>query len=178
MAKQMEGSPTSSASDVTSAAMPFRRMLVLIDQSRSADAAVALVAEWVDGPGAEVRFVQVSEERTLRRGRGSAPDPVAAEPHRLVVDAPTLGARNRQLVHGIAAAAEGFGADLIVLGVERSRLAGHRFAPSLREQIMRATDLPVLVAPTPPSDGKWHHRRVPDLHRDEERAEAAGYARV
>jgi nucleotide-binding universal stress UspA family protein len=179
MAKQRESNPTRSLSDVTGAAMPFRRMLVLIDHSRSADAAVALVAEWVDGPGAEVRFVQVSEERTQRhRGRGSAADPVAAEPHRLVVAGPTLGARNRQLVHGIAEAAQSFGADLIVLGVDRSRLAGHRLAPSLREQIMRATDLPVLVAPTPPSDGKRHHRLVPDFHRDEERVDAPGYARV
>lgn len=176
MAKQRESNPNSSASEATTAAMPFRRMLVVIDQSQSAEAAVALVAEWVEGPGAEVRFVQVSEERKHRSGIESGADPVAVEQHRLVAAPPTLGARNRQLVHGIAEAAEGYRADVIVLGLERPRLAGHRLATSLREQIMRATDLPVLVAPTPQS--KRDHRRVPDLHRDEERADAPGYARV
>ncbi len=47
-------------------ATPFRRMLVAIDDSPAAQAAVGLVAEWVDGPGADVRFVQVTEERRQR----------------------------------------------------------------------------------------------------------------
>ena len=178
MAKHIESSPKSGASDGTGAAMPFRRMLVVIDQSQSAEAAVALVAEWVDGQGAEVRFVQVIEARKQRSGMKSGADTSGAGQHRLVADAPTLGARNRQLVHGIAEAAEGFGADVIVLGLDRQRLAGHRLATSLREQIMRATDVPVLVAPTPQSGATRHHRLLPDLHRDEERAPASRYARV
>jgi nucleotide-binding universal stress UspA family protein len=182
MAKQTGSNPTSGAQRVTGVPTPFRRMLVAIDESQAAEAAVALVAEWVDGPGADVCFVQVREARKQRRS-GAESDVDAnvttAEPAlRLVVGAPTLGARNRQMVHGIAEAAEGFGADVIVLGLDRTRLAGHRLATSLREQIMRATDLPVLVAATPQSDGKRHHRRMPDLHRDEERADAPRYARV
>jgi nucleotide-binding universal stress UspA family protein len=180
MAKQTGSNPNSGAQRVNGVPTPFRRMLVAIDESQAAEAAVALVAEWVDGPGADVCFIQVREARKQRRsGAGSDADVTPAEPaFRLVVGAPTLGARNRQLVHGIAEAAERFGADVIVLGLDRTRLAGHRFATSLREQIMRATDVPVLVAPTPQSDGKRHHHRMPDFHRDEERADAPRYARV
>jgi nucleotide-binding universal stress UspA family protein len=180
MAKQREINRNSGADEV-GVATPFRRMLVAIDESPTAAAAIGLVAEWVDGPGADVRFVQVIEARRQRPGGvESDGDAKAAETsHRLAVSAPTLGARNRQLVHGIAEAAEDFAADVVVLGLDRARLAGHRFAPSLREQIMRATDLPVLVAPSPQSNGKRHHRLVPDLHRDEERADTARrYARV
>ena len=174
MAKQTQINPTSQAKDETDGATPFRHMLVAIDESPAAVAAVGLVAEWVDGPGAEVRFVQVTETRRQQgNGVGSEAGLTADEPaHRLVVGAPTLGARNRQLVHGIAQAAEGFGADVIVLGFDRPRLTGHRLAPSLREQIMRATDLPVLVAPSPQSAGTRHHGLVPELRHDEERADA------
>jgi hypothetical protein len=93
-----------------------------------------------------------------------------------VVGASTLGARNRQLVRGIAEAAEDFGADVIVLGFDRRRLAGHRLAPSLREQVMRGTDVPVLVTPSPQADGKRHHRLAQD---DRERADTVHrYVRV
>lgn len=162
-------------------ATPFRRMLVAIDESTSAQAALALVAEWVDGPGADVRIVGVSERHQQRRSRPESDDgAVAAEAaHRLVVRAPTLGARNRQLVKGIAAAAEAFGADVIVLGLERRRLAGHRLAPSVRQQLVRTTDLPVLVAPAPQPAGTRHHRLVPELHHDREQADTTPrYERV
>jgi nucleotide-binding universal stress UspA family protein len=160
-----------SAKQVTNDARPFRRMLVALDDSRAAEAAVHLVAEWVGGPGADVRFVQVSEERRPRpSGVDADRGPIAAQ--HLVVRAPTQGARTRQLVRGVAEAAADFGADVIVLGLDRSRLAGHRFAPSLREQLVRATDLPVLVAPSPQAEHKAHHRLVPDRHRTEERADA------
>jgi nucleotide-binding universal stress UspA family protein len=167
--------PDSGAKGAAGAATAFRRMLVAIDESQAAEAAIGLVAEWVDGPGADVHFVQVIEARPQRRSNvGTDGAATADEPsHRLVVQAPTLGARNRQLVHGIAGAAEDFGADVIVLGLDRPRLAGHRLAPSLREQLMRATDLPVLVAPRPPSNGQRQHRLAPDFHRDEERADTA-----
>jgi hypothetical protein len=107
-------------------------------------------------------------------------NPKALEPaHRLLVSGPSLGARNRHVVQGIAEAAEDFGADVIVLGFDPSRLAGHRLAPSLREQIMRATDLPVLVAPRPPSDDTRRHGTAPDVHHGEDRPQTErSYARV
>lgn len=172
MAKRTETSPSRSARSSDEAA-PFRRMLVAIDESQSAQAAVGLVAEWVDGPGADVRLVQVTEERKHGGDRASSVvDPSALESaHRLMVSGPSLGARNRQVVQGIAQAAEAFGADVIVLGFDRPRLAGHRLAPSLRERIMRATDLPVLVAPSPQSDAKRDHGPAPDLHRGGQRSQ-------
>lgn len=178
MAKGTETQPKKKTEESVT---PFRRMLVVIDESPSAEAAVGLVVEWVDGPGADVRFVQVAEERKRRRSSvepGAGPLAVESA-HHLVIGAPTLGGRNRQLVHGIAAAARDFGADVIVLGFDRRRLAGHRLAASLREQVMRATDVPVLVAASPHPGGKRHRRLVPDLHRDGERADDSHrYVRV
>ena len=101
---------------------PFRRMLVVIDGSVSAHAATDLAAQWVEQHGAEVRFVQLAEGPKQR---------------------------NRQLVQGIADSASAFGADVIVLGIERRRLVRHRLAASLRELVTRATELPVLVPPAP-----------------------------
>ena len=173
MTKQTLTDPNGSANDATDETRPFGRILVAIDESPAAEGAVHLVAEWVDGPGADVRFLQVSEgHRQERSGVETELRPVAPQQsHHLMVSASTLGARNRQLVRGIADAAAGFGADVIVLGFDRPRLTGHRLAPSLREQIMRVTDLPVLVAPSPKEDNKRHHR-LPDLHRHEERADS------
>jgi nucleotide-binding universal stress UspA family protein len=182
-AKQTRTNQDGSAHDKTDGAAPFGRLLVAIDESQAAEGAFDLVAEWVGRHGADARFVQVTEERRQRQSgveAESEADAGAAWPaQHLVVSGPTLGARNRQLVHGIAEAAEAFGADVIVLGFDRPRLAGHRIAPSLREQIMRATELPVLVAPAPQADGKRHHRLVPGHRRDEERAlTARRYAHV
>ncbi|HXB36549.1 MAG TPA: universal stress protein [Acidimicrobiales bacterium] len=173
MTKQTLTDPNGSADHGTDETRPFGRMLVAIDESPAAVGAVHLVAEWVEGPGADVRFLQVSEGHRQERG-GVETELGAVAPqqaHHLMVSASTLGARNRQLVRGIADAAADFGADVIVLGFDRPRLAGHRLAPSLREQIMRLTDLPVLVVPSPKPDTKRHHR-LPDLHRHEERADS------
>jgi nucleotide-binding universal stress UspA family protein len=171
MAKHGEINPTGSSRTGTEEATPFRRMLVAVDGSPAAHAAVHLVAEWVGGPGADVRVVRVTEERRHTVSSGKPPvETTALEPaHDMTVSAPSLGARNRQLVHGIAEAATDFGADVIVLGFDRTRLAGHRLAPSLRQQIVRATDLPVLVAPTPSDDGR-QRGAAPAERQDEERA--------
>ena len=100
----------------------FQRMLVVIDDSASARGATEIVAEWIERQGAEVRIVQLTDD----------------------------GERNRQLVRRVAESALAFEADVIVLGVDRRRLAGHRLTPSLRELLTRATELPVLVAPERP----------------------------
>lgn len=167
--------------DVMDETSPFGRMLVAVDESQAAEGAFDMVAEWVGGHGTDARFIQVIEERHGRRSDlVTQADPTALWPaEHLVVSGPTLGARNRQLVHGIVDAARSFGADVIVLGFDRPRLAGHRLAPSLRDQIMRATELPVLVAPASQTDGRRHLRLVPGHHRPEERAhDARRYAHV
>ena len=174
MTNQGNTNPNGRANEVVEDATPMRRMLVAIDESSAAKGALDLAAEWAGGHEAEVRFVHVSEARRHRQsGREAHVGLPAVHPEQhLVVSGSTLGARNRQLVHGIAEAAQDFGADVIVLGFDRPRLAGHRLARSLREQIMRATELPVLVAPQPHAVAKRHHRMVPGFHHDEERAPA------
>ena len=67
--------------------------------------------------------------------------------NQFTVSGATRGARNQQLVSGIAEAARTFGADLIVMGIDQHRLARNRFSRSVREQLTAATDVPVLMAP-------------------------------
>ncbi len=164
------------ANSVMDQAPPFRRLLVAIDGSAAAEGAFDLAHEWAGEQGAEVRFVQLTEERRQHRSECETDvDPMAVEPaHHVVVRGPTLGARNRMLVHDIAEAAAAFEADVIVLGFDQRRLAGHRLAPSLREQVTRAVDLPVLVVPAPQPGAEPHLRRVPEA----DRAEVRRYAHV
>lgn len=174
MTNQGNTNPNGRANQVIDDATPMRRMLVAIDESPAAKGALDLAAEWASGHEAEVRFVRVAEERRHRQSDREAHvrQPAVHPEIHLVVSGSTLGARNRQLVHGIAEAARDFGADVIVLGFDRPRLAGHRLARSLREQVMRVSELPVLVAPKPLTDAKRHHRIVPIFHHDEERTHA------
>lgn len=174
MTNQGNTNPNGRANQVIDDATPMSRMLVAVDGSSAARGALDLAAEWAGGHEAEVRFVRVIEERQhWQSGRQAHVGLSAVNPeHHLVVSGSTLGARNRQLVQGIAEAAQGFGADVIVLGIDRPRLAGHRLARSLREQVMRVTELPVLVAAQPHADAKRHHRMVPIFHHDEERTHA------
>jgi nucleotide-binding universal stress UspA family protein len=101
----------------------FRRMLVVLDESPAARSAFAFACGCAKAFGAALRFVQPE------------------------TSGHTLGARNRGLAKAISESAEAFGADVIVLGLDHSRLARHRIAPSLRKQLARVTDLPLLVAP-------------------------------
>ncbi|HEY1651943.1 MAG TPA: universal stress protein [Acidimicrobiales bacterium] len=160
MTKQSEINSSGRAGSDLDQAPPFRRMLVAIDgDSDAARRASDLAGEWAGRHGADTWFVQLTEERRQQRSACETDaDPVHTDPAtHVVVSGPTLGARNRQLVHGIAEAAAAFEADVIVLGFDRRRLASHRLAPSLREQIIRAVDLPVLVAPTrQPHDSSPH----------------------
>ncbi len=55
--------------------------------------------------------------------------------------------RNLQLVSVISEAAMTFGADLIVVGLDRRRLAHNGLSRNVREQLTAATDVPVLMAP-------------------------------
>jgi hypothetical protein len=51
------------------------------------------------------------------------------------------------LVNGLAQAAAGFQADLIVLGLDRRRLCRRHFSRSMREQLAQVTALPVMISP-------------------------------
>jgi hypothetical protein len=108
------------------------------------------VGDWARHFDAQVWFIQLTDESSRRRceivtdvsrhGRRVA--------NQFSVSGATLGARNQQLVSGIAEAARTFDADLIVVGLDRRRAARHRFSSSIREQLTAATNVPVLIAPT------------------------------
>jgi nucleotide-binding universal stress UspA family protein len=182
MTKQSETSRADGANGVMDEAPPFSRMLVAIDGSEAAHAAFDLAREWAGQHGAAVWIVQLSEERRAHRSESETDvDSMTVEPaNHLVVRGPTLGARNRQLVHGIADAAAAFEADVIVLGFDQRRLASHHLAPSLREQVTRAVDLPVLVAPTrqPGDKPHLHALPVPDVAEERTYSKVRRYAHV
>ena len=127
----------------------FRRILVALDGSEDARVAFAFVSDWARHFEAKVWFIQLAEESTQRRceivtdvhrrGRQMA--------NRFTVSGATRGARNQQLVSGISEAAATFGADLIVVGLDRHRLGGNGLSRNVREQLTAATDVPVLMAP-------------------------------
>lgn len=120
-----------------------------LDGSEDARAAFVFVSDWARTFDARVWFIQLTEESSgrhcgirtdvSRRGRHVA--------NQFTVSGATRGARDQQLASGIADAAQAFGADLIVLGIDRRRLARNRFSRSVREQLTAATDVPVLMAP-------------------------------
>ena len=139
----------------------FHRLLVVVDGSQAAEGAREFARDWVRTFGAETRFVTL-EERPARFRDGGVPLAGTDGSARLTADAHTRGARNRALVRDIAAAAEDFGADLIVLGCDHRRLARHLVGASLRERLARATELPVVVAPlrTARDADSHHHTEV------------------
>jgi nucleotide-binding universal stress UspA family protein len=185
MTMQSETNRTDGAHDEMDQASPFSRMLVAIDGSEAAQGAFDLARDWAGQHGSAVWFVQLTEERRQHRSTcESDVDPMTVAPaNHVVVRGPTQGARNRQLVHGIAEAAAAFEADVIVLGFDQRRLAHHRVAPSLREQVTRAVDLPVLVAPIrqPEQPGAKPHLRVlpePDGAGERTHSKVRRYAHV
>ncbi len=115
-----------------------------MDGSEAARSAFVFVSDWARHFDAQVWFIQLTDESSRRRcemvsdvsrrGRQLA--------NQFTVSGATRAARNEQLVHGIAEAAQGFQADLIVVGFDR-----RRFASGVRDQLTVATQVPVLVAP-------------------------------
>jgi nucleotide-binding universal stress UspA family protein len=182
MAQQGETNRNEWANSVMDQAPPFRRMLVAIDDSQAARGAFDLAREWSAEQGADVWFVQLTEDRRRQRSAcQSDVDPMIVQTaNHVAVRGPTLGARSRKLVQGIAEAAAAFEADVIVLGFDERRLASHRWAPSLREQITGAIGLPVLVAPTRQTGEKAHRRLMPEFDGAQEQApsKVRGYTHV
>ena len=129
----------------------FRRILVALDGSEDARAAFVFVSDWARHFDAKVWFIQLADESSRRRceivtdvqrrGRQMA--------NQFTVSGATRGARNQRLVSGISEAAVTFGADLIVVGLDRHRLAQSGLSRNVREQLTAATNIPVLIAPKP-----------------------------
>jgi nucleotide-binding universal stress UspA family protein len=127
----------------------YRKILVALDGSDAARAAFVFASDWARNFGSVLWFIQLTEEShrakreietdVSRRGRQLA--------NHFSVSGATRHQRNLQLVQGIAEAAQTFGADLIIVGLDGRRLGRARFAESVREQLTAATDVPVLMAP-------------------------------
>jgi nucleotide-binding universal stress UspA family protein len=115
--EQRGGRPAGQRADTTAAEVPFQRLLVAVDGTDAAAGAEGVAREWAQKFGGVIRRMELA------------------------------GARKDATVHEVADAAVAFGADVIVLGCDRRRLARHRLGHSLRETLTRATDLPVLVVP-------------------------------
>jgi len=129
----------------------FRKVLVALDGSDAARAAFVFASDWARSFDSQLWFIQLTHEahrarRDIvtdigRRGRQRA--------NQFAVSGVTRGQRNQQLVSGIVEAADTFGADLIIVGLDGRRLGRARLAESVRAQLTAATDVPVLVAPKP-----------------------------
>jgi nucleotide-binding universal stress UspA family protein len=127
----------------------FRRILVALDASDDARAAFVFVSDWARHFDSQLWFIQLTDESSRRRGEivtdvGQRGRRAA---NQFSVSGATRAARNQQLVSGIAEAAQTYGADLIVVGLDRRRVARCRFGSSVREQLTAATNVPVLMAP-------------------------------
>jgi nucleotide-binding universal stress UspA family protein len=132
----------------TTEATVFCQVLLVMDESSEARAAASYASGLSRQFGAGVATVMVTEAKARQRaghlgdlaghGRGATT---------CTVSGPTEGARSHTLATEIAHAAEASGADVIVLGLSRARLARHRLAPNLRSLVAQATEVPVLLAP-------------------------------
>lgn len=144
----------------------FRRILVALDDSEAARAAFVFAGDWARQFDSKLWFIQLTDEAHRRRreiltdvgerGRQRA--------NHFSVGGATRGLRNQQLVNGIAEAAQTFGADMIIVGLDGRRLGRRRFSESVREQLTAATHVPVLIAPkqcaSPTSEGERHPNAI------------------
>jgi nucleotide-binding universal stress UspA family protein len=160
----------------TMEATGFRRVLLVMDESGEARAAASYATGLSRQFGASVSTLLVTEAKARQRaGELSAIARSGRGATACTVSGPTEGARSHTLATEVARAAEGFGADVIALGLSRSRLARHRLAPNLRSLVAQATEVPVLLAPIAwgeATDGRID--RVPDV--DPLSAERVGLA--
>jgi nucleotide-binding universal stress UspA family protein len=137
------------AIDQASGTAGFRRVLLVVDESSEARAAARYADDVARQFAGTVDTLTVTEAKARQRvGRRSGATRRGRDVTTCAVSGPTVGARSHLLAEEVARSAEDFGADVVVLGLSRSRLARHRLAPSLRALVAQATEVPVLLAPT------------------------------
>jgi nucleotide-binding universal stress UspA family protein len=142
----------------------FRRVLLVMDESAEARAAASYATGLSRQFGASVSTLIVTE--TTVRQRAGELSPIARSGRgatACTVSGPTEGARSHTLATEVALAAERSEADVIVLGLSRSRLARHRLAPNLRSLVAQATEVPVLLAPIAWGEADGRIDQVPDV---------------
>lgn len=111
----------------------FRNIVVATDGSAAGQAATTYAGRLSNTFGAPVTLVPLAE-----------------------MEAGPVLTRDRDEARHIAHEAARVGADVIVLGMERGRMGHHGLRRGVRDQLARATHLPVMV---PPLTG------VPSAHR-------------
>lgn len=129
----------------------IHRILLSVDDSAPALAAAHAAVSLAEDLGAELRVVMVAEtghdpDRVLRH--------VSALAQRAGVPVTTAGVRDGTPPFETAlAAAETWGADLIVMGRSDRRRTGRPYVGSQTEHLLEFTEIPVLVVPGPNRDG-------------------------
>jgi nucleotide-binding universal stress UspA family protein len=161
----------------TTEAAGFRRLLLVVDESGEARSAASYATDLARQFGGTVATMMVTEATARQRdGRLSDLSRSGRGATAFSVSGPTEGARSHTLAEEVARAAEAYGADVIVLGLSRIRLARHRLAPSLRALVAQATEVPVLLAPVAwGEDSAGRAGGVPDV--DPLSGERAGVVR-
>jgi nucleotide-binding universal stress UspA family protein len=137
----------------------FKRLLVAIDRSASADVTISFATAIAQHVGASVHLLHVNEYVVGSRYIPLATDEEATQlvadgVHQLLSEgirttASVRRAPYRQVAHRIVSAADEFSADVIILGSRRSRRFGRLFSSQVRERTVRRTSLPVIAAPAP-----------------------------
>ena len=146
---------------MSSPTLPFQKIAIGIDFSRSAQAALELARSRF--PGAQLRLIHVVDARAasvpdLGTGGLSPVRPSAEVLTQLSagdeqqLDRLAQAGEEEEMVVGepaqtLVQAAQRWGADLIVVGTHRQGAVAHFFAGSVAEQVLRQSGLPVLIVP-------------------------------
>lgn len=139
--------------DAADGASPRRRILLAVDDTEPAEAAVRAAAD-LAGPGTEIRMVHALGTRE------DGPEPEVAGRELLVragtiLEAAGLAAEvellsgSEPVAERIARAADAFGADLIVLGSRRLTDFGGLLLGSVAHDVIHRTNRPVFLAEHP-----------------------------
>lgn len=145
-----------------------RRMLVAVDDSPAALAAVRVAVELATYTGGCIRFVHVTVDGELvralraahrddrlaeRRARGASLllDHVEAEAERAGVPAETRNL-DGDPAHVLLAEARDWQADLLVVGRSDVAGAGRAYVGAVTRQLLEFSQNPVLVVPQPSAD--------------------------
>ena len=147
---------------------PHRRILVAVDQGDKDDATLRYAAALASKSGAAVRVIHITAREVYggRRYALEGADEAAALVDGALSDLRVAGVaasgsvRITLLGHegeNIVAEATEWGADAIVLGAGPRRSWRRLFARSIREQVLRFSQIPVIVAPPASSLKRTSH---------------------
>jgi nucleotide-binding universal stress UspA family protein len=128
----------------------FSRILVAVDESDRARLAISFATDLANQFGASLYVLRVAEEKARHQRRPGVDRMAPRRESRgevLRVPGVTRTARDHLLVSGIERAAAQFGADLIMLGFDHRRISHRHVTRSLRQQLTRASALPVMFVP-------------------------------